>query len=249
MRSTTEQPTHPELAAAVPFIAPEYLTGDFFARMGDWYHGDEPHPLHLHNFLRPELAAAVSTAVRGIPDWSPHAALYEGRMGKTEFWDEEADAGHEVTISQLAVRDIPALLDSGAMDPAHQQVIEQFLAFALLSDTLRDWIKAGTGLELRKRAFMEIAAYRRSDGLGAHQDLVPGRVLAMNFYLDENYRAEHGGRLSFRDGEGREHHIEPVYNSLSIIPIREDCWHWVEPFSSDTVGRYTIAIGQHLEGS
>lgn len=247
--SAPAAPVSQALAGAAPYLSPRYLTESTVELLRDWYHGDEPRPLHLTDFLRPEFARDVGAAMRAIPNWSRHSAKYEGAQGKTEFWDEEVAEQDDITISQFVVRDIHSLLDEGAMAPAHQRALQDFFVFSVLSDGLRDWIAAGTGLALRKRTFMDLAAYRRSDGLGAHQDLVPGRVLAINFYFDEDYEPAAGGRLGFRDGEGHEFHIEPIFNSVSMIPIREDCWHWVEPFAQDTVGRYTIAVGQHLEGS
>ncbi|MBT2450996.1 hypothetical protein J7F03_28755 [Streptomyces sp. ISL-43] len=231
------------------FVAPEHLTPATLDRLHTWYHGEEQKPLALRNFLLPELATSLAAALRAIPAWDRHAAIYEGRLKKTEFWGEDVEHDPRITISQFIVRDINALLDDGAMDAAHQKTLEQFMVFSVLSDALRGWIKAGTGLELRRRTVMELAAYRDSDALGAHQDLVPGRVMAVNFYLDEDYRPEHDGRLGFRDGKGTESHVTPLFNTVSLMPIREDCWHWVEPFAGDRVGRYTIAIGQHLEGS
>lgn len=248
MPSTTDRPTHPALAAAARYVAPEHLTHAAVDRMRDWYRSDRPRPLALRDFLRPELARSLGDALRAIPTWSRHAAIYQGRSQKTEFW-EEVEPGLDLTATQFVVRDIKALLDEGVMDLPHQRALEQFLLFSVLSDGLRDWLKAGTGLDLRKQTLMEFAAYRASDGLGAHQDLVPGRVLAVNFYLDQDYRPDQGGRLGFRNGSDEEFHVPPVFNSISVFPVREDCWHWVEPFRGDAVGRYTIAIGQHLEGS
>ncbi|MER7952487.1 2OG-Fe(II) oxygenase family protein [Streptomyces sp. NPDC096079] len=252
MSSTTTRsssPVPPALAGAAPYVAPRYLTESTVERLRDWYHGDPVHPLQLRDFLRPEFATDLAAAMRAIPTWSRHAATYEGRLGKTEFWDDEVDEQDDVTIAQFVVKDIHALLDEGAMDPGHQRTLQEFFVFSVLTDALRDWIGSGTGLVLRKHTTMELAAYRRSDALGAHQDLVPGRVLAVNFYLDEEYTPESGGRLAFRNGQDQEFFVEPVFNSVSLMPIREDCWHWVEPFTRDAVGRYTIAMGQHLEGS
>ncbi|MFD8204874.1 2OG-Fe(II) oxygenase [Streptomyces sp. NPDC059695] len=252
MSSTTTRPSSPvppALSGAAPYVAPQYLTESTVELLRDWYHGEQVHPLQLRDFLRPAFATDLAAAMRAIPTWSRHAATYEGRLGKTEFWDDEVDEQDEVTISQFVVKDIHALLDEGAMDPAHQRSLQEFFVFSVLSEALRDWISSGTGLVLRKHTTMELAAYRRSDALGAHQDLVPGRVLAVNFYLDEEYTPESGGRLAFRNGRDEEFFVEPLFNSVSLMPIREDCWHWVEPFTRDAVGRYTIAMGQHLEGS
>lgn len=234
-------------AETASFVAPEYLTPQTLDRLHTWYHGEEQKPLALTGFLLPEFAADLAAALRELPAWERHAAIYEGRLQKTEFWGEDVAADPRVTISQFIVRDINALLDEGAMEPRHQRTLERLMIFSVLSDALRGWIKAGTGLDLRRRTVMEMAAYRDSDALGAHQDLVPGRVMAVNFYLDENYRPEHGGRLGFRDGAGRESHVTPLFNTVSLMPIREDCWHWVEKFSGNGTGRYTIALGQHVD--
>ncbi|MEU6522674.1 2OG-Fe(II) oxygenase [Streptomyces sp. NPDC046924] len=237
------------VSAAARYIAPSHLTGAAFDSVSDWYRAEHATPLHLTDFLMPELATRLAAALRAVPTWARHASLIEKGQEPTEYWGAEADTATDVTASQFRVPDIHALFSDGVLPPEHRRTLEEFFVFTVLSDAFRDWLKAGTGLELRKRTAMELAAYRNSDGLGDHQDLMPGRVFAVNFYLDDGYRPEHGGRLGYRNGKGEEFHAVPLFNSLSVIPIRDDCWHWVEPFTSDSVGRYTIAMAQHLEES
>ncbi|MFD6831609.1 hypothetical protein CH313_29400 [Streptomyces sp. TSRI0384-2] len=235
--------------AAARYIAPAHLTGAALDAVSDWYRAEHATPLHLTGFLVPELAARLAGALRAVPTWARHASLIERGQEPIEYWGEEADTATDATASQFRVPDIHALFADGVLRPEHRRTLEEFFVFTVLSDTFRDWLKASTGLRLRKRTAMELAAYRNSDGLADHQDLMPGRVFAVNFYLDEEYRLEHGGRLGYRNGRGDEFRAAPHFNSLSVIPIREDCWHWVEPFTSDRVGRYTIAMAQHLEES
>ena len=236
-------------AAAAQYIAPRHLTGVAFTAVRDWYHAEHASPLHLTDFLVPHLAARLSAALRAVPTWARHSSLIETDQEPMEYWGEEADTAAGVTATQFRVPDIHALFAEGTLATPHRQALEDFFVFTVLSDTFRDWLKEGTGLVLRKRTAMELAAYRNSDGLGDHQDLMPGRVFSVNLYLDDTYRPEHGGRLGYRNGAWEEFHVVPRFNSVSVIPIREDCWHWVEPFSGDGVGRYTIAMAQHLEGS
>jgi hypothetical protein len=232
---------------AAQYIAPHYLRPETLAEIRAWYLDGNPRPLPLPGFLVPEFARDLGAVLRAVPTYSRHAAIYHGQLDKTEFWDAEADADRRVTIAQYVVKNIGALLDEGTMEPGRQRVLERFFTFVVLSDIFRTWLFTGTGLRLRKRTVMEMACYRQSDGLNPHQDLVPGRVLAANFYLDEKYVPEHGGRLGFRNGAGTEYRVEPQFNTLSLMPIREDCWHWVEPFEAPEVGRFTIAVAEHQE--
>ncbi|MET7426138.1 2OG-Fe(II) oxygenase [Dactylosporangium sp. NPDC005555] len=229
------------LAQAAAFINPEYLGVEALRAVQTWFHLPDPQPLPLRDFLRPEVADGISGALRTLPSWVRYAASYHGRLDKQEFWGDDADGAATGGPAQYVIRDVAALLDDPALDAGHRQAIERFLVFTVLSEALRGWLLAGTGLELSRHTGVEFACYRDSDGLAPHQDLVPGRVLAANFYLDPAYRTGHGGRLGFRSGSG-EHFVEPFYNTLSLMRIREDCWHWVEPYRGDGIGRYTIAV-------
>ncbi|MET7426133.1 2OG-Fe(II) oxygenase [Dactylosporangium sp. NPDC005555] len=228
------------------FINARYLTDAALTEIRAWYDDPIPRPIGLEDFLVPQVARDMGEVLRTLPSWSRYAGIYQGRTGKEERFDDDIPDDAQPTASHQIVRDIPALLEGRTLSAEHRAVLERFFAFSLISEAFQGWLIAATGLKLRRVANIELACYQNSDGIGEHQDLVPGRVLALNFYLDESYDPAQGGHLGLRNAAGEVHHVVPRFNTLSVIPIREDCWHWVEPFRTSGTGRFTVAMGQHL---
>ncbi|WP_158574157.1 2OG-Fe(II) oxygenase [Streptomyces triticagri] len=236
------------LARARRFVDERHLTGETWAAMGEWYTAEPGRPFILRDFLRPQWAEAMHTAMRDLPVWSRCATAYINARDSVEIPETDwADHPHRAARHFVA-RPLSEALQSERVAPEQRRTLEQFLAFAVLTNTLRDWIAAGVGFELEPRTSIELAAYSSGDRIRRHQDLFPGRVMAVNFYLDADYVPGSGGRLGFRNEAGHDELADPLFNTLSIIPVREECWHWVEPFEGTGTGRYTVSIGQHLLG-
>ncbi|WP_078887890.1 2OG-Fe(II) oxygenase [Streptomyces sp. NRRL S-118] len=243
-------PAMPEssLARARRFIDERHLTPAVWQEMREWYTAEPGRPFILRDFLRPEWAGAMDAAMRALPVWSRCATVYTNSRDSREIPEAEwADHPHRAACHFVA-RPLGEALQNGSITDEHRRTIEQFLAFSVLTDTLRDFITAGVGFPLEPRTSVELAAYRDGDRIRRHQDLFPGRVMAVNFYLDAAHRPGTGGRLGFRNEAGTDELVEPLFNTFSMIPVREECWHWVEPFSGEGTGRYTVSIGQHLLG-
>jgi hypothetical protein len=233
--------------AATDFVSSEYLHAGKLDELRRWYAAPSPTPLKLPGFLRPEVAEELGRVLASLPNWSHYEGIYDGPNLKTELFDDEIPDGLRGTASHRMVRDIPELLTGSRLNDADRLVLERFFTFALFSPAFQTWLKSFTELALRRVATLEFAAYQDSDGIGEHQDLVPGRVLSICFYLDRDYQESQGGNLGFRNGAGERHAMTPSFNSMSIIPIREDCWHWVEPFHAEKTGRFTIAMAQCVD--
>ncbi|MEV7612806.1 hypothetical protein [Streptomyces sp. NPDC089799] len=243
-------PAMPEgsLAQARRFIDERHLTPAVWQEMREWYTAEPGRPFVLRDFLRPEWAAAMDSAMRSLPVWSRCATVYTGSRDSAEIPEAEwAEHPHRAACHFVA-RPLGEALQNGSVAAEHRKTIEQFLAFCVLTDTLRDFVSAGTGIPLEPRTSVELAAYRAGDRIRRHQDLFPGRLMAVNFYLDAAYRPGNGARLGFRNEAGTDELVDPLFNTFSMIPVREECWHWVEPFSGEGTGRYTVSIGQHLLG-
>ncbi|MGW4499117.1 2OG-Fe(II) oxygenase [Micromonospora sp. NPDC004336] len=230
---------------ATGFIDERHLGPDTAAALHEWYRAVPGRPFVFRDFLRPSVAKGVASAMEALPVWSRCATIYEGSRDSAEI-DEAQWAGHPLRAARHFVgRPLQAALEDGAMAPEHVNALRQFLAFAVLTDVLRNWLASRVGVPLQRRTTMELACYRDGDEIRPHQDLFPGRIMAVNFYLDQAYRVGTGGRLGLRNEEDQEFTVDPLYNSFSLIPVREGCWHWVEPFREERMGRYTVSIGQH----
>ncbi|MGW5781958.1 2OG-Fe(II) oxygenase [Streptomyces sp. NPDC003863] len=213
--------------------------------LASWIRSDPAEPLVFRNFLVEDRARAVAEAMRAMDVWSRCATTYHGTQGATEITEAEWAYHPDRAARHFVARPLGRVLEPGALTDASRRAVEQFLAFAVLQGPLSAWLSAGAGIELDGRSTVEFACYSAGDEIRPHQDLLPGRVMAVNFYLDENYQQGTGGRLGYRNEKGEEFFVDPLFNTFSLIPVRENCWHWVEPFQGEGVGRYTVSIGQN----
>ncbi|MFG3284434.1 2OG-Fe(II) oxygenase [Streptomyces sp. NPDC048111] len=239
-------PREAALNGAAGFINPEHLTADTLGSLGDWLTRAPSRPFVLRDFVAPRTARAMGAALRALPVWTRCVTAFASDT-ETEDIPESEWAGHPRRAAcHYVARDLPGVLAEGAMESAHQAALRGFLGKALLTDTLRDWIAAGTGISLSsKETSLELACYGPGDQIRPHQDLVPRRVFAVNFYLDEAHRPDTGGRLVYRNEEDTEFAVEPLFNSFSMIQIRPDAWHRVEPYGGAGRGRFTVSVGLH----
>lgn len=230
------------------FINPAYLTAGPLADLRTWFGARPRQPKVFVDFLLPAVAEDLSAALKDVPVWSRCATIYRGNNEPevvdpiTWLRDPERAANH------LVARPLVPCFEPGAWAPKHQSNLGRFLDFAILSGALHSWFVAGIGCVLDQRTSVELACYERGDEIRSHQDLVPGRFLAINFYLDDEYRTAADGRLGFQNEQGEVFHVAPLFNTMSVIPIDEDCFHWVESFEADRRGRYTISVGLHSIG-
>ncbi|WP_380282754.1 2OG-Fe(II) oxygenase family protein [Kitasatospora purpeofusca] len=201
--------------------------------LGDWFRARPTEPKVYHDFLRADLARAMGEVMRELPVWERYSAVQRHE-------DDPPTAGHFVA------RSLPACLDEGLLPPGHRKALGTFLSFAVMSGALQAWIQEGIGVRLDPgRSSLELASYRAGDHIEEHQDLLPGRILAVNFYLDETYRPGTGARLGYRNEDGREFFVDPLFNTFALIPILPKSFHWVEPYEEPAMGRFTVSIGQH----
>ncbi|MFD8204876.1 hypothetical protein ACFV2S_00485 [Streptomyces sp. NPDC059695] len=203
-------------------------------------------PVHLDGFLPAEQARALGETVRAMPTWETSAVLWNPdrlatRPATPEEW-RAASPGERAAVRDVA-RDIPALFDDGSPYPAeHRARLSAFFVFAAMGPVLRDLLDRWTAPGGALTTNVEFARYRRGDTLGEHSDAESDTLFVLNLYLDPGYGADDGGILGFRDEEGREHLMPPRFNSLSVMPIRPGCVHWVTPWRADRVGRHTVSI-------
>ncbi|MEU5091340.1 hypothetical protein [Streptomyces sp. NPDC021356] len=203
-------------------------------------------PVHLDGFLPDAQARALGETVRAMPTWEASAVLWDAdrlatRPATLEEW--RAAAPEERAAVREVARDIPALFDDGSPYPAELRVrLSDFFVFAGMGPDLRDLLGRWTAPGRPLTTNVEFARYRCGDTLGEHSDAESDTLFVLNLYLDPAYRAGDGGVLGFRDEEGREHLMPPRFNSLSVMPIRPGCVHWVTPWRADRVGRHTVSI-------
>ncbi|MFI1717579.1 hypothetical protein [Streptomyces litmocidini] len=203
-------------------------------------------PVHLDGFLPHEQARALGETVRALPTWEASAVLWNpDRLATRPATPEEwrAAAPEERAAVRDVARGIPALFDDGSRYPAeHRARLSDFFVFAGMGTVLRDLLHRWTAPGSPLTTNVEFARYRHGDTLGEHSDAESDTLFVLNLYLDPAYGADDGGVLGFRDEEGREHLMPPRFNSLSVMPIRPGCVHWVTPWRADRVGRHTVSI-------
>ncbi|MEU2771198.1 MULTISPECIES: 2OG-Fe(II) oxygenase [Streptomyces] len=203
-------------------------------------------PVHLDGFLPRDEAARLASAVRTMPDWTRSPVVWDEEYRETtpvtldEF--HAAPPRRRAAVRQVA-QDIPALFDEGSPYPArHRESLSDFFVFAgmgpVLVELLGRWLAPGSPVTTN----VEFARYGTDDYLGEHSDTDSDTLFVLNLYLDEAYRDSDGGVLGFRNEKGEKTLMHPRYNSLSVMPIRPGCVHWVTPWRRADVGRHTVSI-------
>lgn len=225
-------------------INPKFRTKDFADELFDWYRAKPACPLHLKEVFSSEFAVSMYTALTRLPNWGIHCTASTG-PNTVEDVAPEVWATHPRAFARhLVASPLEKALLPGAMPEVHASDIRSFLKFAVMGEEFRGWLSAGVQVDLARIVSLEVASYRTGDLIPRHQDLLPGRIMSVNFYFDQQYKLGQGGRLGYENESGEVMMTDPIFNSLSLIPIREKCWHWVEPFAGNAIGRYTISIGQ-----
>lgn len=228
----------------IELINPEYRTTEFRHTLREWYVRTPGEPMLLRGFLREEFAERLDDMMRNLPNWGIHATAATGPNTTEDIAPEDWDDHPSAFARHLVAAPVEAALAPGAMSEVDTETLKTLLKFAVVGDTFRSWLSTGTEVDLARIMSLEIASYRKGDLIPLHQDLLPGRIMAVNLYMDRKYELGTGARLGYRNEDGDEIMTDPEFNSLSMIPIRQECWHWVEPFTGDGIGRYTVSMGQ-----
>lgn len=240
---TVSAPTH-ELAGR--FINSTHLTEAALYQFGAWYRSKPSTPCTFRNFLREDVAAGMAEAMRSLPMWKRRAKIFAGDNSEAPIGLEEWEGHPRRWLRNWIAQPATAALEQGAMARDLQHNLEQFLAFSVMGGPLRSWMTTATGLSIDRLASFELAAYGLGDLLEEHNDQVPNRVFAVNFYLDPEYEIGDGARLGYRNELGEVSYVDPLFNSASVIPIVDGCVHWIEPFLRDRRGRYTVSVGLNV---
>lgn len=229
------------------FLDERYTSEAAVAEVKDWFSRHAGGPLTLPGFLQPDLAADLATALRRFGSWSRYTTAFEGRTRMVEI-DSGQWATHPTRAARhYLARPLVETLDSPSTPGVDRAALSRFLGFAVTGGYLLSWLSAITDCPVEPRTSFEFSCYGQGDMITEHDDLLPGRILAANCYLDDAYACEQGGQLHFRDEQGREYTVDPVFNSFTLIPIRPGCVHWVEPYLSVGRGRFTANFQIHSE--
>ncbi|MGW5215284.1 hypothetical protein ACWEQO_29855 [Streptomyces sp. NPDC004051] len=238
MSRTTTHHASPYLPA---LRAPEEL-----AALGELLTRTPARPVHLDGFLPPDQADRLAAALRAMPHWALSPVLWDDALRETTpvTMEEFRNAPPRLQAARRQVaQDIPALFDDGSSYSAlHRKSLSDFFVFAgmgpVLVDLLAQWVAPGNPVTTN----VEFARYGRDDYLGEHSDTDSDTLFVLNLYLDEAYEESDGSVLGFRNEEGEEFLMPPRYNSLSVMPIRPGCVHWVTPWHRDSAGRHTASL-------
>ena len=202
-------------------------------------------PLKITNFFSEHAFAELLECVRNIPNYQRDYSLLthenEVRSVPYEEWCRTDPAKR--WNSQDIARPLADLFSPSAFDdPKHLQTLRSFFQFAVLGDELICWLSKLIGVNLSKKVSCEFVHYREGDYITPHKDTHDDRIIGLNFYLGPEWRKGYGGELGFENEIGERFAVTPNPNTLSIIPIDEQCMHWVEPWRSKFSGRYTISM-------
>jgi 2OG-Fe(II) oxygenase superfamily len=227
------------------WINQPYLSESAISSIRESFQARPRRPLILKNFLTPHKAECLAKSFEQIGSWTQtHSVLNENKQLITidsSEWEmlpvEERWSRQEIAapLSQL-------LKDDGALDPTVRVTILHFVLFTITSPALRSWLASVVDVELDQRVSCELVRYGQGDFITEHSDTHDTRIIGVNFYLGESWKSDDGGRLGYRNERGQVFMVDPEFNSLSIIPIHHGCSHWVTPWKSSLLGRYTFCL-------
>lgn len=222
------------------YIAEETMGG---ARV--WHASRPDRPLVLPGFLRPERAAQLAAVVRSISFWQHVFTVMEPDGSVRDVTNADwASAPEEVRWNhQEIARPFEAFIDpQGPLSVSQRDVIREFFTFAFVGPSFRSWLGSILGVELQQKVSCEVVRYQPTDYLPEHSDTHDDRIVGVNLYLGAGWAEGDGGELGFRNESGAVSTVAPLFNGLSILPIREGCVHWVEPWRRGQPGRETISL-------
>ena len=230
---------------ASPYL-PTVRSAEELVALGELLRRRPAHPVQLTGFLPDDQAERLAETVRALPQWLASPVLWDdGRLATRKATEAEWSAAppeRRAAIREVA-HGIPALFDDGSDFPAeYRSRLSEFFLFAGMGPALRELLAGWTAPGRPVTTDVEFARYRRDDQLGEHSDAESDTLFVVNLYLDPDHRASDGGVLGFRNEEGEEFLMPPRFNSVSVVPIRPGCVHWVTPWRTDRVGRHTASI-------
>ncbi|MET7426136.1 2OG-Fe(II) oxygenase family protein [Dactylosporangium sp. NPDC005555] len=233
-------------ATTAPALAPRTPDRDEAAALHALLRQSPARPVHLRDFFPLAAARRLAAAVRALPDWQVMPLLWLPDRSRTRPADaaewSTASEGDRAAVRQVAVRIGEAFDDPDALPAAGRTALQDLFVFAAMGPALREHLSDWLAPETPFTTNVEFARYTTGDFLGEHSDTDSDTSFVLNLYLDEQYRPEDGGALGFRAESGTEHSIEPVFNSVSFMPIREGAVHWVTPWLAQRTGRFTVSI-------
>ncbi len=229
------------------FLDARHLSPEAIERLRKWFAAGSGGPFTLRNFMVPDVARDLCTALRRFASWSRYATVYDGHIRMVEIDPSEWPTHPDRAARQYLARPLVETLDSPSTSDADRLAFTRFLGFAVTGRYLLSWLSSIVGQPLEPRTSFEFACYGPGDMIAPHDDLLPGRILAANCYLDDTYLPLHGGQLCFRDEQRRDYQVDPEFNSFTLIPIRTGCVHWVQPYTGPALGRFTANFQVHTE--
>jgi|SRR5665213_3162002 len=205
----------------------------------------DQHAVVLPDFFPTDVALELSKVFARLP-WQQSFALFN--EGTTRIVDEtEFRSASEIERFSCSdiVRFTPEVFDQDGLPDIQRRNLERFLVWAVQGQGLRTWIGQALDIDLSGKVSFEFCRYREGGFLSSHADNFGGRLFGLCLYLDQKWVPADGGYLGHKDPNGRTTSLDPKFNSLSLIPIGNGHFHWVDRWFASRPGRHSFSLGLH----
>lgn len=222
-----------------------------------WLWQGRPSPLVLDGFFESGFAVRFHQEVARLASWERQTRVFLGAdetIDVDERESRESPAGVAFPGQGPATQrhdyypDLAAEIDPHSARAVDTRSLRQFIAACVVGSELRDWLSDALAVKVGDRSSFELVRYRPGDQIQPHQDLIPGRVFAVLWYVDPDTARGEGSDLRVTGPGGESWLVEPVFNRLVVIPIRTDYWHEVTERTSQRTGRQTASVGIYAPG-
>lgn len=235
-------PSHSE---ASEWMNDAYLTEAAIRELQDWFEARPRRPLCLVDFLRADIAAALSACMRDIPIYQRVFSAIDDSRQLVELAES---AWQEMPVErrwnrQDIARPLQSIFDPAVLtDPLHLRTLKHFFVFTVLGAAFRSWLGAITQTTIASGVSCELVRYQQGDYIVPHADTHDTRIIGVNFYLGRDWQDGDGAKLGYKNEVEQTFQLCPFYNSISLIPIQAGCTHWVSKWTGAEPGRHTISM-------
>lgn len=231
-----------DLESCRAWLRPEHLTTEAIHAYRERFAQHPACLLRISQVLLPDVAARLAAFLRQEAEFERIYGIVGGAdTAPREEWLAAEESKRLFTFERL-VRPRPEFKLSGNLF-THMRLRSE-----LAAGSLRDYLRAVTGLPLGRLTAFNGQSLGVGDYLRRHRDTRDRRRLAFIFYLNPDWRAEYRGELRVVDRDEGEHLLPAEFNSLVCFDVDAHRYHEILPINPAAGDQRRLTLGGwHLD--